>query len=106
MIGILLAMIQGVLAGQGVGAILGTVTLPQWIGVAADAIEAAPDVRRALKALHPAFSHLIQDIEHNIGAKEAGTRAYRAFGAISKHEAEVELGINDPDSPWFGKHLP
>lgn len=51
----LLPLIQDAIGGEAIGAALSSLTITQWVAIAADLVNAEPQIIAAIKALNPAI---------------------------------------------------
>jgi hypothetical protein len=77
----LIPLIIALAGGQSIGAVLGTLSVTQWVSIAGTLISAEPQLVAAFTALHPALQTLADALKNNVGAEAAGLAASAAFKA-------------------------
>jgi hypothetical protein len=102
----LLPIIGALISGGGMSAAtaaLSSLSLTQWITIGIEVAAAAPKIKAAYSALHPAIATFIGDLEKNLGAgmdkHMASARAYSTmaewFAANSEAAIRVEQSMED-----------
>jgi hypothetical protein len=95
----LIPVISGLISGGSIGAVLGGLSLADWIGLAGSLADAEPAVVVAVQALHPAFDKLIEDISR-VGPAHAGTASWKMHQPqfIDGYLADGSVGqVPNPD---------
>lgn len=75
----LLPLIQDAVAGDTVAAALSSVTVAQWVTIAAQALTAEPQIVAAIKALHPAIKTFLTAVEKGADKKGAADALFKHF---------------------------
>jgi hypothetical protein len=60
----LIPLISDAAAGEGIAAALGSLTVTQWVTIAAQSLTAEPQIVAAVKALHPAIGTFLTAVEN------------------------------------------
>ena len=90
----LLPLVMGLVNGGSLGAVLGGLSIGQWIGIAEAAVNAAPDVIQDLSALHPALAALTGALGKGFSPAAAGQTAkdWLAANGQAAIDVQEELG--------------
>ena len=90
----LLPIVMGLANGGSIGAVLGGLSIGQWVGIAEAAADAAPTVIQDLAALHPALAALTGALAKGFSPTAAGQTAkdWLAANGQAAIDVQEELG--------------
>ena len=100
----LLPLIQDAVAGDTIASALGSITVAQWVTIAAQGLTAEPEVVAAIKALHPAIDTFLTAVENGVDSAGAADAIFKHFNegaplTIPGYLPDGSVGeIPNPDS--------
>jgi hypothetical protein len=104
----IITIIVALVGGQSITAVLGTLTVTQWVSIASTLVTAEPQILKTLGALHPALQTLADAIKANPDANAAGLAAAAAFKAWGSGTTinQMEGATASIDAILIGYNLP
>ena len=75
----LIPLIQDAVAGDALSAALGSLSITQWVTMAAQLLNAEPQIVAAIKALHPAITTFVTAIENGVDKDVAALGVFDFF---------------------------
>jgi hypothetical protein len=95
MLALLAALIPVITGGTSLGAAIGSLTLLDWIGVAAGLVSAEPKVVAAIKALHPVFEDMANGISRGEHPADVGKAGYNSFQELVAANGKTAIKVQD-----------